>query len=354
MKSRIIFATLALLMATSAFADPLIGDVNNSVNQASQNSAINTIGNLTNRQDVNSNSYTYNPTNTNLNTNANNSSANGNLNQQSNFGNSSNANTNFGNSSVGNVTGGNASTGAITNTNTANGGAGGQGGQGGAGGSVLGSGNSSSVSTGGSVVGSGNSAVQTNVLAGNNNGNLSNVGNASQGQGQEQTQNTVAGNNNGNGNGNANGNNNGNVSINVAAPKTYRPPVSSAIAPTVFPTAPCMGSSSGAATGTLISISGGTSWESKECMILEAARNFEQSGARVDAMYVRCQSKYAAAAPSCKALARGDDLKLENGELVWTAPEAQTTAAKATVKQIEVEIGTNTNTQQYSFLGINQ
>lgn len=351
MKSRIIFATMALLMATSAFADPLIGDVNNSVNQASQNSAINTIGNLTNRQDVNSNSYTYNPTNTNantnLNTNANNSSANGNLNQQS----------NFGNSSVGNVTGGNASTGAITNTNTANGGAGGQGGQGGqggAGGSVLGSGNSSSVSTGGSVVGSGNSAVQTNVLAGNNNGNLSNVGNASQGQGQEQTQNTVAGNNNGNGNGNANGNNNGNVSINVAAPKTYRPPVSSAIAPTVFPTAPCMGSSSGAATGTLISISGGTSWESKECMILEAARNFEQSGARVDAMYVRCQSKYAAAAPSCKALARGDDLKLENGELVWTAPEAQTTAAKATVKQIEVEIGTNTNTQQYSFLGINQ
>jgi hypothetical protein len=37
-------------------------------------------------------------------------------------------------------------------------------------------------------------------------------------------------------------------------------------------------------------------------MIMEAARSFEQAGYREDAMYIRCQNEYAAAAPSCKAL----------------------------------------------------
>ena len=80
-----------------------------------------------------------------------------------------------------------------------------------------------------------------------------------------------------------------------------RIPVNSAIAPNVYPTAPCMGSSSIAGGGALISLSGGTSWESKECMLLEVARSFEQAGARVDAMAIRCQSKYAQEAPTCKA-----------------------------------------------------
>ena len=73
-------------------------------------------------------------------------------------------------------------------------------------------------------------------------------------------------------------------------------------APNVAPTAPCMGGSSMGGTGPGFGFSFGTSWESKTCMILEAARSFEQAGYREDALHIRCQNEYAAAAPSCKAL----------------------------------------------------
>ena len=73
-------------------------------------------------------------------------------------------------------------------------------------------------------------------------------------------------------------------------------------APNVAPTAPCMGGTSVGGTGPGFGISFGTSWESKTCMILEAARSFEQAGYREDALHIRCQNEYAAIAPSCKNL----------------------------------------------------
>ena len=76
----------------------------------------------------------------------------------------------------------------------------------------------------------------------------------------------------------------------------------SAYAPTIYPTAPCMGSSSAGGQGLHFGISFGTSWTDTECQINETARNFEQAGEHTDAMAVRCQGKYAAAAPSCQAL----------------------------------------------------
>ena len=77
---------------------------------------------------------------------------------------------------------------------------------------------------------------------------------------------------------------------------------SSAYAPTIYPTAPCMGSSSAGGQGLHFGVSFGTSWTDTECQINETARNFEQAGEHTDAMAVRCQGKYAAAAPSCQAL----------------------------------------------------
>ena len=76
----------------------------------------------------------------------------------------------------------------------------------------------------------------------------------------------------------------------------------SAYAPTIYPTAPCMGSSSAGGQGLHFGLSFGTSWTDTECQINETARNFEQAGEHTDAMAVRCQGKYAAAAPSCQAL----------------------------------------------------
>ena len=79
-------------------------------------------------------------------------------------------------------------------------------------------------------------------------------------------------------------------------------PVNSAYAPTVFPTAPCMGSTTGGAQTGVFGFSIGATWESKDCMMLETARSFEQAGYAEDALAIRCKSKYAKDAPSCKAL----------------------------------------------------
>lgn len=83
-----------------------------------------------------------------------------------------------------------------------------------------------------------------------------------------------------------------------------RIPVSSAYAATIFPTAPCMGSSSAGGSGALLSLSVASSWESTECVIGETARGFDQAGYKEDGLAVRCQGKYAKIAPSCIALAK--------------------------------------------------
>lgn len=186
------------------------------------------------------------------------------------------------------ATGGSASA-SNTNTNTANGGVG------------VGIGGSATIQRG---------AVQNSVTA-NPTATASAVN-----EGNNSTNTATASNNSSNGN-----------VVNIAAPKTYRPPVSSAVAPTVFPTAPCMGSSSAGVQSTLFGISGGSSWESKECMILETARNFEQAGYAKDALAVRCQGKYAKVAPSCKALDEtgelaAPDTKVSSGNEVRATPAA--------------------------------
>ena len=93
-------------------------------------------------------------------------------------------------------------------------------------------------------------------------------------------------------------------------------PASTATAPSINPTATCMGSSTAGGQGMTIGLSMGSSWESENCMHLETARSFEQAGYKEDALAIRCQSEYAASAPSCKALNRtgGDPYKAE----YWT------------------------------------
>jgi len=94
------------------------------------------------------------------------------------------------------------------------------------------------------------------------------------------------------------GNTSGNTTItsNYTAPKI---PVATAVAPSNFPTAPCMGSSSIGGSAVLFGFSAGSSWESIECMTFEAARSFDQAGMHEDALAIKCTSKYSAAAPSC-------------------------------------------------------
>jgi len=68
----------------------------------------------------------------------------------------------------------------------------------------------------------------------------------------------------------------------------------------VYPTAPCMGSSSVAASALGWGASVGTSWADHECGKRETARSFQNLGLTADALAVLCSSEYAAAAPSCK------------------------------------------------------
>ena len=77
--------------------------------------------------------------------------------------------------------------------------------------------------------------------------------------------------------------------------------VPNAIAPNVYPTAPCMGSSSVGGSGMAFGFSIGTSWVDDECGIRETARSFAGMGLNSDALKVLCSSKYAAVAPACMA-----------------------------------------------------
>jgi hypothetical protein len=72
----------------------------------------------------------------------------------------------------------------------------------------------------------------------------------------------------------------------------------------VYPTAPCMGSSTVGAAALGWGASVGTSWADDECGVRETARSFQNLGLTTDAVTVLCSSKYAAVAPVCKAQAQ--------------------------------------------------
>ena len=69
----------------------------------------------------------------------------------------------------------------------------------------------------------------------------------------------------------------------------------------VYPTAPCMGSSTVGGAGVGFGFSVGTSWKDDECGIRETSRSFSGLGLKEDALAVLCTSEYAKAAPACVA-----------------------------------------------------
>lgn len=68
----------------------------------------------------------------------------------------------------------------------------------------------------------------------------------------------------------------------------------------VYPTSPCMGSSTVGGAGVGFGFSVGTSWKDDECGIRKTSRSFRGMGLDADALAVLCTSEYAKAAPSCK------------------------------------------------------
>ena len=75
--------------------------------------------------------------------------------------------------------------------------------------------------------------------------------------------------------------------------------VPSVYAPNIYPTAPCMGSSSVGAGWVGFGMSGGSSWVDTECQLQEAARNAPTPADRV---FVWCKTEAARGAPSCAGL----------------------------------------------------
>lgn len=72
----------------------------------------------------------------------------------------------------------------------------------------------------------------------------------------------------------------------------------------VYPTAPCMGSSTVGAAALGWGASVGTSWADHECGKRETARSFQNLGLTTDAVAVLCTSEYASAAPVCRQQAQ--------------------------------------------------
>ena len=70
-------------------------------------------------------------------------------------------------------------------------------------------------------------------------------------------------------------------------------------APNIYPTAPCMGSTSAGAGWLGFGMSGGTSWTDRECQLMEASRN---APTPADRIYVWCKSESARGAPSCAGM----------------------------------------------------
>lgn len=98
-----------------------------------------------------------------------------------------------------------------------------------------------------------------------------------------------------------------NVTVNNNAPAPEKTvnvrSVPNVFAGNVYPTAPCMGSSTLGAAALGWGATVGTSWADDECGIRETARSFQNLNLTTDAVAVLCSSKYAAIAPVCKALA---------------------------------------------------
>jgi len=185
---------------------------------------------------------------------------------------SNNDNDKGGNASVGNVSGG-------------AGGHGGAGGNASAGaaalaGAIATGGNSNA--TGGAVIGSGNSSNSNKIDNKNTNTNAQGQ-QQGQAQGQQQSSNSVSGvKNSGNsasksssnsgGNTQSNAGNNTSVSVEGDIYQAARIPVSTAYAPSIAPTAPCMGSTSGGAQGAGFGFSIGGTWTDDNCVLLEQVR----------------------------------------------------------------------------------
>jgi hypothetical protein len=177
------------------------------------------------------------------------------------------------------------------------------GGQGGAGGSVSGSGNSTNIIA--PVITATNTLTNKNTLA--NSGNSSNTntntakggsanGNGSNNttsQGQNQSQSNTSSNANqssATNQANGNGSNSNDTTNNVYAAKI---PVSTAYAPTTFPTSPCLKSYSGGGQGSSLGLSFGGSKVDKNCALLETARSFDAVNERLAACKVKVSGEYA-------------------------------------------------------------
>ena len=76
--------------------------------------------------------------------------------------------------------------------------------------------------------------------------------------------------------------------------------------PNIYPTSPCMGSTSAGVSFMVGAVSGGTSWKDDDCSYRETARMFDQLGYKNDGLAVMCESAYAKNAPSCKKIAAAE------------------------------------------------
>lgn len=126
------------------------------------------------------------------------------------------------------------------------------------------------------------------------------------------------------------GSGNATVTSNYGATKI---PVTTAIAPSNFPTAPCMGSTSIAGSAVLFGFSTGSSWEATECMTFEAARSFDQAGMHEDALAIKCTSKYSSAAPSCIKLRQQE---AQRGQSDVQASREPTEPLNANLKKLSI------------------
>ncbi len=93
----------------------------------------------------------------------------------------------------------------------------------------------------------------------------------------------------------------------VTSSITYEKPVAALSLGSLYPSAPCMGTSNFGGGNPFFNIGGGTSWESSECNIRETARSFSGLGLTADALAILCTSEHAKAAPSCIALAKAKE-----------------------------------------------
>jgi hypothetical protein len=106
--------------------------------------------------------------------------------------------------------------------------------------------------------------------------------------------------------------------------------VATAYAPNIYPTSPCMGSTSGGVTSGswLFGLSFGTSWTDEECQKQEASRN---APTPADRIHVWCQSKFAAGSPSCQGIVMPTEKGAVTGSLDTQKSEPER-RADATVK----------------------